>query len=335
MAELPDGAEVRAPMARRIGWLWPLLAGAVLGILLRLVYSGSAGYPYSAMMASFTVLAPLLVGGVTVYAAELIRPRSWWYYFGAGALANALFVIGTLLILIEGLVCAILAVPLFALLGGIGGLLAGAVCRWTLRPRRLLCFAGALALLGGGVEQRIPLPDTIDTVVSRRVIAATPERIWAQLLYAPRIEAHEMESGWMYRIGAPLPLSAVTEQHGDELIRHIRMGRGVQFDQVADEWQPLRRVLWRYRFAPDSFPPGALDDHVRIGGHYFDLVDTEYVLEPAAGGTRLISRMRYRVSTHFNWYTRPLARLLVRNFEQTALAFYARRAEASARAIPD
>jgi hypothetical protein len=193
--------------------------------------------------------------------------------------------------------------------------------------RGTLYCAAALPLLLGAVEHRIPLPDAVDTVVSARVINAPPEAVWTQLLHAPRIEPREMERGWMYRIGAPLPLTAVTEQRGGELIRHVTMGRGVQFDQVAAEWQPMRRVVWRYSFAPDSFPPGALDDHVQIGGRHFDLIDTEYALEPVAGGTRLTARMRYRVSTHFNWYARPLAKVLVRNFEQTALEFYAKRAE--------
>ena len=104
------------------------------------------------------------------------------------------------------------------------------------------------------------------------------------------------------------------------------MGRGIRFEQVSADWEEGRRVRWTYQFAPDSFPPGALDDHVRIGGRYFDLLDTEYIIEPIEGGSRLTASMRYRVSTHFNWYARPLARLLVANFEETALSFYERRA---------
>ena len=57
------------------------------------------------------------------------------------------------------------------------------------------------------------------------------------------------------------------------------MGKGIHFDQVATEWRENERVSWRYRFAADSFPAGALDDHVRIGGHYFDLGETQYSLQ--------------------------------------------------------
>jgi hypothetical protein len=108
------------------------------------------------------------------------------------------------------------------------------------------------------------------------------------------------------------------------------MGRGIRFDQVAEQWRPNEHVRWVYRFTDASFPPRALDDHVRIGGHYFDLIDTDYTLRPLGDGrTELRVRMRCRVSTMFNWYAEPIARWLIGNFEDVILGFYARRAEAT------
>ena len=64
-----------------------------------------------------------------------------------------------------------------------------------------------------------------------------------------------------------------------------------------------------------------------VGGRYFDVIDTEYVLRKMNAGTELRVTMRYRVSTAFNWYTQPIAEFLVGNFEEAALRFYAIRAE--------
>jgi hypothetical protein len=186
-----------------------------------------------------------------------------------------------------------------------------------------------LPLVLGAFEQYIPLPDAIQTAERSIVIPASPEQIWPHLMTAERIESAEMGDGLMYRIGVPLPLSAKTEQQGGMLVRHIRMGKAIHFDQVSTQWEAERYVRWQYRFEPDSFPAGALDDHVRIGGHYFDVMDTEYTMRPVAGGTELRVTMSYRVSTHFNWYARPLADLLVDNFERTALDFYEHRATSS------
>jgi uncharacterized protein YndB with AHSA1/START domain len=280
------------------------------------------------MLASFTLLVPIIVGAITVLLAERSARRSWRYYFLSAAGANVLFVLGTMIILIEGQICVLLAAPLFAGLGGLGGLLTGALCRWSNWPRRSIYGIAVLPLVLGAFEQRVPLPSVISTAESVRLIAAPRERVWAQLLTADRIHPDEIGQAWMYRIGVPLPLSAMAEQRGNELVRHIVMGKNIHFDQVSSDWETGRRIVWNYRFTEDSFPPHALDDHVRIGGEYFDVLDTEYALSDAPGGTYLRVRMRYRVSTNFNWYAGSIAAFLVRDFEEAALRFYSRRAEA-------
>ncbi|HEY1092250.1 MAG TPA: SRPBCC domain-containing protein, partial [Burkholderiaceae bacterium] len=132
-----------------------------------------------------------------------------------------------------------------------------------------------------------------------------------------------------YRIGVPLPIAGVTHKTSEGYVRKVEMGKSIHFDQVATDWRENRYVRWAYRFDKDSFPPGALDDHVMIGGHYFDLLDTVYRLTPKGVNTTELSiTMHYRVSTQFNWYADGVARALIGNFEQVILEFYRRRAVA-------
>jgi hypothetical protein len=327
MASSPNTLEPHRFWIVRFGWAVPLICGALVGVALRLFFSGTPGKPYHAMMSSFTLLVPILVGAVTVYMAERAGRRSWSYYFFAAAAANALFVIGTMVIRVEGLICAVLAVPLFGLVGGLGGILMGAVCRWTKWPRPAIYSFAALPLLLGGLEQNLPLPQGVRSVDRICIVSASPESVWKNLTVARDIRPYEIDTAWMYRIGVPLPSSAVTELADGTQVRHITMGKGIRFDQIAADWQPNRRVRWIYRFTNDSFPPGALDDHVRIGGQYFDVIDTDYALHKVNAGTELRVTMHYRVSTAFNWYTQPIADFLVGNFEEAALRFYANRAE--------
>ena len=313
-------------------WWWPLLAGVLFGLILRMVYSGEPGDMFETMSGSFALLAPIAVSAVTVYVAELRARRTWAYYFWMGALANVLFVVGTFLIHIEGLICVILAAPLFSIIGGVAGLIVGAVFRWTRWMRRATyCFA-LLPVVLGTYEHYLPLPQNIHTVERTITVAAPRADVWDQLMTAPAIQPAEIDDGLMYRIGVPLPESALAgETDEGSLVRRIRMGKGIQFDQIATEWEVCRRVRWRYHFTPDSFPPRALDDHVRIGGEYFDVLDTEYSLEPGRNGTTTLRvSISYRVSTRYNWYAQPVAELFVGNFEETALRFYAHRAEAQA-----
>jgi len=311
------------------------VGGVAVGLILRLIFSGKAGGPYAPMMQSFIYASPVLIAVVTVYLAETQARRTWGYYFLMPAFANILFVVGTLMILIEGWICAILIVPLFALVGGLAGLAMGAVCRATQWPRRTIvgCVA-VLPLITGGFEQHLALPQRERVAEREIVVAASASAVWRELIDVQRIRPDEISDAWLYRIGVPMPIEGAADTQDGQHLRHVAMGKGIRFDQFATEWRENESVSWRYRFAEDSFPAGALDDHVRIGGHYFDLGETRYSLVEDAEGTRLRVRMHYRVSTGFNWYAGPLADLLVGNFEETVLRFYARRAELAAQNQP-
>lgn len=309
---------------------WPVLAGALCGIALRLIFWGRLGFPWSAMHPAFIGFAPLAVGAVTVYVAELYERRSWRYYLVAGMLANFLFVMGTMAILIEGLICAILIAPLFAVYGALGAAIMGAVCRsanWPKRPT-VYSFAGLPLLVAVLMPQSVGEP-YLGVVERTVVVNADAPSIWRQLLDTRGIQQGEIGQAWMYRIGVPTPVSGITRITPDGLVRDVSMGKGIHFTQHSTQWEPNRYVRWTYRFSDDSFPPGALDDHVKIGGEYFDVIDTEYVLAPAGpGSTALTVRMHYRVSTQFNWYAKHLASGLIGNFEEAVLGLYTARARA-------
>ncbi|MBW8891981.1 MAG: SRPBCC domain-containing protein [Burkholderiales bacterium] len=316
---------------------WPLAGGVLLGLVLRLVFNegpeamgGRSLTGLYAMAGSFVYLAPFAVGALTGWLAERRQRRSLLRHFGAGAVANVLVVLATLVIQIEGLICAILIVPLFVLIGGFGAVAMALVCHARRRSGPPMAALAVLPMLVAPVEAPLELPDDFGHVTAERLIAAPPETVWSQLMDTSAIRPEEMADGWMYRIGVPLPLFGVVERQGPLLVRHIEMGKGIRFDQIASHWDEAREVRWTYRFAADSFPPGALDDHVRVGGRHFDLLDTVYTMEPHGRQTLLRVSMRYRVSTRFNWYAEPLARGLIGNFEEVALRLYARRAEGGA-----
>jgi hypothetical protein len=326
--EIPQQPSRRLPFS---AW-YPFVAGLLAGMVLRFLFSGHAGSAWSAMAGAFIYLAPLLVGAVTVYVAETIRRRNWGYYFWAPFLANAIFIIGTLIINIEGMICAIVILPLFSLLGAVGGVVMGVVCRATNWPKPTLYSLAALPLLLGLAAEHLPTPAEHSSVRQSIVVQATPEQIWAQLNRATDIEDSEFASTWAARIGVPMPVSGVTEQVGSERVRKSVWAKQVFFDEPLIEWQPARHMRWGYRFHKDSFPAGALDDHVVIGGHYFDLKSTAFTLTPTAQGTRLDIETHYRVSTQFNFYAEHVAQFLLSDMQSNALNFYKQRSERSAAA---
>lgn len=317
--------------SKRVSYLpfrawWPLAAGVLAGIAIRLFFSARPGGVYATMMGSFIYLAPVIVGAVTVYVAERQARRTWGYYFWAPFVANVLFVLGTMLIMIEGLICAVLIVPVFATFGALGGLIMGVVCRVTKWPKQIVMSLGVLPLALAPLEAQLSIPYRTGVVERVVQVDAKREEIWEQIVDTGAIRAEEVERAWIFRIGVPLPLAGVTRQTAEGPVRRVTMGKRVYFDERITDWDRPRYLRWVYRFHEDSFPPNALDDHVRIGGHYFDVLDTSYTLTPVGNRTELKLRMSYRVSTQFNWYADPVARVLLGNMAEVNVGYYAARA---------
>jgi hypothetical protein len=311
------------PMPKR----YPVIAGAIAGILLRLLFSGAGGSAWSAMAGAFIYTAPIVVGMVTVYLAERQHRREWGYYIVAPFIATVLFVAGTMLLLIEGWICAIVIIPMFAVLGAVGGIVMGVICRLTNWPRpTLYCFA-ALPILLASLGSAVPTPTGLGRIERSVVIDAPAAVVWRKLNQIENIRPEEMAEAWAMRIGVPLPMSGTTRQTPEGMVRESRWGKSVHFDEVIQVWQPERYLRWTYRFAPDSFPRHALDDHVVIGGHYFDLVDTSYALAAEGGATRLTMQVNYRISTQFNFYADWAAQLLLGNLSEVGLRLYKNRSE--------
>ncbi len=322
-------ADADAPRRRLPFSKWqPFLCGAGAAFGLRLLFSGMPGQRYSAMLGAFIYLVPVLCGAVTVYVAERSERRSWGYYIVAPWVATALFVSGTLLVYIEGIICAIVIVPMFATMGSLGGLVMGMVCRVTNWPKQAIYSFAMLPLVLGALEPMLPEPDLYSATTRTLFVAAPPERIWHELNDVQNIRPGEVGDAWAWRIGVPMPVAGVTEQTPEGQVRKSTWQKNVHFDELVTEWSPPHRLRWRYRFKPDSFPEGALDDHVLIGGHYFDLQVTAYTLTPQPGGTALTLDVRWRVSTRFNWYANRVAQFLLGDFSEQILGFYKLRSEA-------
>ena len=266
---------------------WPLLGGAVVGIAVRFVFLGDPGYRFAAMSTGLLLGSPLLVGAVTVYLAEKREPRSWGYYACAAALANLLYVVGSLVSVIEGVICAVVVLPLFMLIGAVGGLIMGAVCRLTRWPSQTISCIAVLPFALALLERPADLPSNIGTVEQRVLIDASARTVWRAILAAPEIEAAEIPRAWVYVMGAPLPLAGVVRVTPEGPVRRVEMGRGIYFDELIEEQREPEYLRWRFRFYSDSFPAGTLDEHVLVGGEYFDFLDTEYRLVEDGARTEL------------------------------------------------
>jgi hypothetical protein len=320
---------------------WPIVAGALVGVVLRLAYFSGSMFSsggitphgrYDVMMGAFIYLAPLAVGAITVYLAERQLRRSWGYYVVAGITANALFAVGTMVAFLEGIICVIVVLPLFVVIGMVGSLIMGAVCQLTNWPKQTAYSLVLLPLVLGAIEPTANLPVRLRTIERSVLVDAPREVVWDQLMNVRDIRREEVEDGLAFRIGVPPPESAVSADIDGHAVRRVSMGKQVYFDQVETQRREHEYIRWAQRFYPDSFPPGSFDEHVVMGGEYFDIDAVSYTLATEGSATRLTLTMHYRVSTRFNWYADAVARLLLGNLEGVLLGVYQQRSQALAEA---
>jgi Polyketide cyclase / dehydrase and lipid transport len=285
------------------------------------------------MSGIFIFMTPILVGVITVYVAETIERRSWFYYFWAPFVANVFFILGTLAINVEGLICAIVILPMFALIGAMGGLAMGVVCRITHWPKQTVYALAMLPIALVLAGDHIPTPTVYRHIERSIVVHAPPAVVWENLNRAINIQQRDFSETWAAKIGVPMPESGTTEmtQHGR--MRKMAWGKGVRFTGEFTDWQPERYMRWNYRFAPDSFPAHSLDDHVQIGGHYFDLRSSSYRLTPMTEGTRLDIDTEFRITTQFNFYADAVANLMLEDMLDALLIFFQRRSELASKQL--
>ena len=317
---------------------WLVLIGACYGLVMRLLFGlGFVPFYYShhtdsspagPMLASFAMLVPAIIGAMTYYYTSEDK-RTFVGGLFAGYIPTILFVVGTGLLLIEGSICIAMALPLFLIMSSVGGFLMWAVLKIKTPSGTTVNSMLFLPLLLAPIESNVGLPNYHGLTKESVVIHAPPERVWHLINYAVNIQPEEMDSGLVYKIGVPLPKEAITVNTQEGRIRKLKWDKQVAFDEPITDWQENRYIKWGYRFTPNSFPEHALDEHVVIGGKYFDLLDTSYKLTPIGDDTRLDIEVNYRISTSFNWYATYLGNVLVSDSAHQILTFYRTRAELS------
>jgi hypothetical protein len=283
------------------------------------------------MSISFVLLVPFAMGFITVFVVERREPQRFWVWLvlpGIPVLGGSF---GAMLALWEGFICIIMFAPIALLCGSLGGLIAGLLVRL---PRAMamknMCLAivALLPLMSHPWLHDLLTRRDVRTVETLRVIHASSAIVWRNIERVPRIAPAELPFSWTHRIGFPSPVEATLSYPGIGGVRHATFEGGVLFIENIDTWQPEHRLAFSIHAQTDQIPATTLDEHVRIGGPFFDVLRGEYVIEPLPNGeTRLHLSSQHRVSTDFNWYARFWTDGVMSDVQETILTVIQKRCE--------
>jgi hypothetical protein len=258
------------------------------------------------MAVAFLFATPFVMGFITVFISERQRRLRVWMWFVLPWLSVVGGTIGTLITHLEGYICIAMFLPIGMVCATIGGVIAGLLVRFSRHKRSNEVIAGCvlfLPLLITPWEQGVFYAKEIRNANTFIDIEAPSSVIWRNIERVPAIQARELPASWSHRIGFPNPVEATLSREGIGGVRHAIFSGGVVFVETIDVWQPLQRLGFNIRAQTDQIPRTTLDDHVRIGGPFFDVLHGEYHLERISDKVvRLHLSSQHRVSTDFNWY---------------------------------
>jgi hypothetical protein len=231
-------------------------------------------------------------------------------------------------LLLEGIICLLMAAPFligFTLLGSI-------LAYWVLRstPRRpgkntLSCIVllGLLPLAVQPVENQ-HLVETLTTKVTTEiVINASPQEVFSYVQGFPRItsqELHHPEEA-LFLMGLPAPTQSVIDCHGPGCMRHCLFSQNTRFDEKVMVYKPDKELTFMVTsvVGPQN-PVTGVDIHVMPGGMYFNNHQGQFLLdEIAPGKTRVRGTTWYTLKSSLNWYAKPWADLMLHTIHQRVL----------------
>ena len=172
-------------------------------------------------------------------------------------------------------------------------------------------------------------PLQVRTVETTVAIHASSAVIWRNIERVPAIQPREIRPAWTHTVGFPLPVEATLDHEGVGGERHTSFDRGLLFIETITEWEPEKRIAFSIAAATAHIPPTTLDEHVTIGGRYFDVLNGEYWLEPRADGTILLHlSSQERLSTDFNAYAALWSDAVMKDLQGSILEVVKHRCEA-------
>jgi hypothetical protein len=281
-----------------------LSVAALYGLICRLLFAAPTLSDWMQIVSvAFIYIMPMSLGALVCYLGyKLDRPSRFWA-FGAPPLTMLILLIGTLVVQLEAAICVAVAAPVVTSLALVGGCIMSVILLKMDRSKLPVTFAVLMPFALSPVEQLWETPHETRTMRNTVVIHASAADVWNQIYAVPAIDAKELPNQWIYLLGFPRPISAEIDKMGVGGRRHATFERDVSFYEVVTLWEPERKLSFTIKADPEFIPHTAFDEHIIVGGRFYDVLDGTYEIEELSKGVcELNLSSTHRLSTRFNWY---------------------------------
>ena len=104
--------------------------------------------------------------------------------------------------------------------------------------------------------------------------------------------------------------------------------RNVSFFERVTAWVPGQTIAFSIEADPQFVPANAFDQHVIVGGRFYDVLDGRYEIETGEDG-KVVLRLssRHRLNTHLGGYASWWSERIMEEIQGNILEVVKRRAE--------
>lgn len=304
------------------------IAGAVAGALSAIVAVAIGIRLIQSYGVTIFLGTPFVVGVISGFVANRIRPRDAWDTAFVTVLALLLTSAGLLLIAVEGIVCLVMALPVatpMAMLGGVVGQTLATRRRTTTSGMALLV---ALLPAGSWLDRvfEVPAARVVTTIVD---VDAPPAIVWRHVVSFGRIaEAPQ----WYFRTGLAYPLQARIEGTGAGAVRYCEFSTGA-FREPITAWEEPVRLAFDVADQPaplEEWSPWSKVYAPHLKG-FFQTTRGEFRLTPLPGGrTRLEGHTWYLLRIYPSAYWTRITEAILHRIHGRVLRHVKTLAEAEA-----
>lgn len=298
-------------------------------IVLRLFFGVETWWDlFKVMSLTFLFFSPVIVGILTIYLSDKEKAASRRYCILTPWVPIFLFFIITLALSIEGWACWVMILPVFLIAASIGGLIGGYLKRKKERNRLQISLLLFLPFLLSPLESLVgAIPGTYQAYTFID-IDAPAEKIWDNVTRVQEIPEHQDKGALNKFLGLPRPVKAELNFEGVGAYREAIFTNGLVFHETVTEYTDNEKMVFSIKAYPHEIPSTTLDEHVLIGGNYFDVLNGTYELEQLENGKhRLHLYSRFKLNTTFNFYAGWWAKWIMQDIQNNILQVEKQRAE--------
>lgn len=284
---------------------------------------------FGVMTVTFLFLLPTIVGVLTVYLSSEKRAKKFSYKFFTPWIPIFLFLIITISLAIEGWACWLMILPLFLITASIGGFIGGYL---KLRSKNNKLNISIIVLLPFLIS---PLENLIETIPGTYKaytyidIKAPAEKIWDNVTRVSEIKEEDDTAYLSNLLGFPRPVKAELDFEGVGAFREAIFTNGLVFNETVTEYIDNKKMVFTINANTYDIPSTTLDEHILIGGDYFDVLNGTYELEELENGIhRLHLYSNFKMKTTFNFYAGWWGKWIMKDIQNNILRIEKKRSEA-------